>query len=48
MKVYIICYVSIQIPCLQKWYIGQSALGQTDSRIFKSTISLKENEKDEN
>ena len=40
MNVYIICYVAIQIPCFQNWYTGQSALGQSDCRIFKSTISL--------
>ena len=45
MNVYIICYVSIQIPCLQKCYTGQSALGQSDCRIFKSTISLEQNDK---
>ena len=45
MKVYIICYVTAQNPFLEKygsWDMNQNALGQSDCRILKSTISLEQ------
>ena len=47
MKVYIIYCILTQTPCLGKvWFLrdmDQNALGQSDCRIFKSTISLEQN-----
>ena len=47
MKVYTICCGLAQIPFLRKsgsWDMGQTALSQSDYRIFKSTISLEQND----
>lgn len=46
MKVFIICYIHILIPCLEKdfsWDMGQNGLMQSDCRIFESTVSLVQN-----
>ena len=46
-KFYFICCVLAQIPYLGKsgsWAMGQNALGQLDYKIFKSTISLEQND----
>ena len=44
-KVYIICYILAKILYLGKiWNLDQNAIGQPDSRIFKSIISLKQND----
>ena len=44
-KVYINCCVLVQIQYLGSgsWNMGQNALGQSDCRIFKSTIFLEQN-----
>ena len=45
MKVYIICYISAQSHILEKSTskdMGQNAVGQSDYRIFKSTVSLEQ------
>ena len=47
MKVYTICCILAQIPYFGKsgfWDMGQNALGKPDYRIFKSTISLEQND----
>ena len=47
MKVCIICYIPAQILYLEKiWFLiyGLKCLGQSDDRIFESTISLKQND----
>ena len=47
MKVYIISCVLPQIHIFEKsgsWDTGINALGQSDYRIFKSTISLEQND----
>ena len=43
MKVYIICYIPVQIPELEEsssWDMGWNALSQSDCKISKPTISL--------
>ena len=46
-KVYIICYIPIQIIYMGKiwgsWDMCQNALCQSDCKIFKSTVSLEQN-----
>ena len=47
MKVCTICCISARIPYLGKiWFLdmGQNAVGQSDYRIFISTISLEQND----
>ena len=47
MKVYFICCILAQIPCLGysgSWDMGQNALGQSDCRILKSTRSLEQSD----
>ena len=47
MKVYIICFGPAQIPYLGKYGprdMDQSAFGQSDCRIFRSSICLEQND----
>ena len=47
MKVYIIWHILTQIPYLGKsgsWDMAQNAVDQSDCRIFKSNISLEDND----
>ena len=43
-KLCIICYVPAQISYLKKIEFLKHAVSQSDSRIFKSTVSLEEND----
>ena len=43
MKVYIICYIPVKIAYFEK-DMGQNALGKSDCRLFKSNISLEQND----
>ena len=43
MKVYIICYIPVKIAYFEK-NMGQNALGKSDCRLFKSNISLEQND----
>ena len=43
MKVYVICYIPVKIAYFEK-DIGQNALGKSDCRLFKSNISLEQND----
>ena len=45
-KFYIFCCILAQISYLEKsgsWDMGKNVFGQSDCRIFKSTVSLEEN-----